>query len=140
MPPITNIFDQLRRDEDTKLFPYTDTRGKITIGTGRNLTDDGITPDESDSLLTNDVKRVNLALEVNFPWGLVLDDARKGVLQNMTFNMGLRGLAQFKQFLAELQAKNWQSASAAMLDSLWAKQVGARAQRLAIQVDSGFWQ
>jgi lysozyme len=140
MPPITNIFDQLRRDEDTKLFPYTDTRGKITIGTGRNLTDDGITPDESDSLLTNDVKRVNLALEVNFPWGMVLDDARKGVLQNMAFNMGVRGLAGFKDFLAKYQAGQYPAASQALLDSLWAKQVGVRAQRLAIQADSGFWQ
>jgi lysozyme len=137
---IANIFDQLRRDEGTKLFPYVDTEGKITIGTGRNLSDDGITPEESDFLLNNDVKRVNLALEINFPWGLVLDDARKGVLQNMAFNMGARGLGQFKDFLTLMQAGDFKNASAAMLQSRWAQQVGARAQRLSIQTESGFWQ
>ena len=35
---------------------YTDTVGKLTIGVGRNLTDRGLSDDEIDYLLANDIK------------------------------------------------------------------------------------
>jgi lysozyme len=58
----------------------------------------------------------------------------------MTFNMGVGRLSGFKNFLAAMAAGDWKTARNEMLDSTWAKQVGARAQRLAIQIDTGAWQ
>ena len=137
---ISCLEDQLRRDEGWRSKAYKDSVGKLTIGYGRNLDDVGISPDEGALMLQNDIQNATARLETAFPWTLGLDDVRRGALLNMTFNMGVGGLAQFKDFLAKMQAGDWQGASVAMLDSKWADQVGARAQRLAIQVESGTWQ
>lgn len=137
---ITSLADQLRRDEGVRTKLYQDTVGKWTIGVGRNLSDVGLSQDEIDLLLANDIKNATVRLESAFPWTLALDEVRHGALVNMSFNMGVGGLAQFRDFLGKMQTGDWKGASAAMLDSKWAEQVGARAQRLAIQVESGVWQ
>src|SRR5271165_5977924 len=104
---ISCLEDQLRRDEAVRLRPYKDSVGKLTIGVGRNLDDVGISLQEADLLLANDVKSATVALEANFPWTMDLDEVRKGALLNMTFNMGIRGLSGFKDFLAKMQAKDF---------------------------------
>jgi lysozyme len=138
--PITCLEDQLRRDEGVRLRPYRDSVGKVTIGVGRNLDDVGISEKEADLLLANDIQSATISLEANFPWTMELDQVRKGALLNMAFNMGVRGLAEFRDFLEKMQAQNFRAAAGAMLDSLWARQVGARATRLSIQIETGFWQ
>lgn len=137
---ITSLNDQLRRDEGTRLKLYQDTVGKTSIGVGRNLSDVGISQEEADLLLENDIKAATVALESHFPWAAALDAVRLGALLNMTFNMGIGGVAQFKDMLSKLQAGDYAGASQAMLQSKWADQVGARAQRLAIQIEGGSWQ
>ena len=134
------ILEQLRRDEGTRLKIYQDSVGKWTIGTGRNLSDVGISQDEADYLLKNDIEKATEQLAQNIPWTSQLDDARHGVLVNMTFNMGIHGLMGFKNTLAMIQAGNYSSAAENMLQSKWALQVGARAARLALQLETGQWQ
>ena len=140
MATISNIADQLRRDEGTRLKPYTDSVGKLTIGVGRNLTDKGITQDEANALLAGDIESARQELYQNLPWTINLDEVRRGVLVNMTFNLGIGGLLQFKNTLAHIQKGEWENAAADMLVSKWAEQVGPRAHRLALQVTSGVWQ
>lgn len=137
---VTDLASQLLRDEGQRLFPYVDTVGKTTIGVGRNLTDDGISQAECDTLLANDISAATVRLESAFPWTQGLDPVRQAVLVNMTFNMGIGGLAGFKETLAKIQAGDYSGAAQAMLQSAWAAQVGPRAQRLAIQMESGTWQ
>lgn len=134
------LIDQLRRDEGCRLKVYQDSLGKWTIGVGRNLEDVGISLDEADLLLTNDIKNATVALESTFPWTCALDDARKGAVLNMTFNMGIHGLGEFRDFLGKMQTGDYAGAAGAMLDSLWARQVGPRATRLSIQIQTGTWQ
>lgn len=134
------LTDQLVRDEGLRLKPYQDLVGKWTIGVGRNLSDVGISTDEAMVLLSNDVLEATKSLEQAFPWTSALDEVRLGALINMTFNMGIGGLSGFRLFLAAVQQGNWDEAKKQMLDSSWADQVGARAQRLALQVESGEWQ
>lgn len=134
------LIDQLIRDEGLRLKPYKDTVGKLTIGVGRNLSDVGISEAEAMVLLSNDVQEATKSLEQAFPWIVVLDDVRLAALLNMTFNMGVGGLSGFRQFMAAMQQGNWTEAKTQMLDSVWAEQVGARAQRLALQVETGIWQ
>jgi lysozyme len=59
------------------------------------------------------------------------------VLVNMAFNLGPTRLKGFKKFIAAFDAKDWDGAVIEMLDSKWAKQVGARAIRLAKMVRTG---
>lgn len=137
---VTNLSEQLIRDEGIRRFPYEDSVGKLTIGVGRNLNDVGLSADEIQYLLTNDIQNATQRLEESFPWTATLDDVRRGVLLNMTFNMGIGGLAGFKQTLAKIQGGDFSGAAQEMLQSKWAEQVGPRAQRLAVQLESGSWQ
>jgi lysozyme len=128
---------ELERDERCVLKPYRDTVGKLTIGIGRNLDDRGITRDEALFLLERDIALVSTQLYVNLPWFKQLDDVRQRVLANMCFNMGPGKLLTFKNTLAAIEARNYAAAKAGMLNSLWARQVGARAQRLAEMMLTG---
>jgi lysozyme len=135
-----DLVEQLTRDEGVKRYPYRDSVGKLTIGVGRNLDDVGISTDEINLMLANDIHSATVALEYNFPWTSSLDEARRGAMLNMTFNMGIHGLMGFRDFLGKMQAGDYAGAANAMLDSKWAQQVGARAQRLSIQIETGIWQ
>jgi lysozyme len=134
------LLDQLTRDEGVRLKPYRDTVGKLTIGVGRNLDDKGISAAEAGMLLSDDIKDVQRELQQAIPWAYQLDDARRGVLENMAFNMGVPGLMQFHNTLALVQSGQYDTAATAMLQSKWATEVGPRATRLAEQMRSGTWQ
>jgi lysozyme len=148
---ISSLEDQLRRDEANRQFAYDDDtggtllrggtlKGNLTIGVGRNLSAKGLSQKERDFLLANDIQDATAALEMNFPWTAGLDPVRKGALLNMIFNEGPAHLASFHDAMSKMQAGDYKAAAAAFLDSLWAKQVGPRATRLSIQIESGFWQ
>ena len=67
---------------------------------------------------------------------------RRGLKLNMAFNLGVDGLLKFKNTLALLRSAIEGHASYArvadgMLNSLWAKQVGRRADELARQMRTG---
>ena len=65
-----------------------------------------------------------------FPNLDTLPEEAQQVIVNMTFNMGRPRLSQFKKFIAGVNAGDWDKAAVEMMDSRWAKQVGARAERL----------
>lgn len=52
---MTQLEAMLRLHEGEKLLPYKCTAGKLTIGVGRNLEARGISKDESDLMLRNDI-------------------------------------------------------------------------------------
>lgn len=136
---ITDILSQLRRDEELRLKVYTDTRGKQTIGYGRDLVDRGISVIEAETFLDNDVRDCTQTLVTRLPWFPALDPMRQGVLQNMCFNLGFEGLEKFPKFLMACAQGDWNAAADEMRDSLWAKEVGNRAVRLEQQMRSGIW-
>lgn len=133
------IKEQLIRDEGMRKFPYVDTAGKISIGTGRNLTDVGLSEDEVDFLLQNDIQYVLTTLNRRLPYFQSLDSVRQGVLTNMCFNMGFRGLEGFQNMLTAFAKGDWETAAAEMMASRWASEVKDRATRLAQQTRTGLW-
>ena len=124
------VIEELKRDEGVVLTLYQCSAGKNTIGVGRNLDDRGITDDESDYLLSNDIDICIEELTNAFPWFVDLSDTRQRVMVNMCFNLGLSRLMGFKNFLAAMEAGDWETAGVEMLDSKWAVQVGPRSTRL----------
>lgn len=122
---------QLVVHEGLKLTPYQCTAGKLTIGVGRNIEDLGITEQEAMMLLDNDIERVRHELQSNFSWFTGLTEARKNVLIDMCFNLGISRLKGFKNALAAMESGLWDVAAKEMLSSRWADQVGQRAIRLA---------
>lgn len=130
------LFEQLERDEGRRRFPYTDTVGKLTIGIGRNLTDRGLSDDEIDFLLANDVRECVTDLE-SFPWFCGLDDVRRNVVINMRFQLGPAKFRKFKATIAAIAAGDYVKAGDQMQASLWAKQVPNRARRLIRAMKTG---
>lgn len=131
------LIAELVRDEGRRLMPYVDTAGKITIGVGRNLTDLGISLGECAAMLDKDIARAELGLDHALPWWRELDGVRQRVLLNMAFNLGLVGLSSFRATLGAIKEARFTDAAAGMQASLWARQVGRRAERLARMMESG---
>jgi lysozyme len=133
---------QLIRHEGCILHAYKDSLGYMTIGIGRLIDarkGGGISQAEADDLLSHDIDRVTHDLVGRFPWFPALDPVRQAVLANMAFNLGVAGLAGFVQMLSNVAAGDYLKASAAMMQSKWATQVGARATELASQMQYGRW-
>ena len=134
---IDALLVELRCDEGVVLRPYTDTTGHTTIGVGHNLSAKGISPAVCDLMLTEDVRDVVADLNRYLPWWTQLSDVRQRVLANMCFNLGITGLVSFRNTLSCIQSGAYDAAAAGMMESLWAQQVGPRAQRLAAMMRTG---
>lgn len=135
---------QLKADEGVKAQAYQDHLGFWTIGVGRLIdarkTGSGLRPSEIDMLLQNDIDDRIEALTRRLPWFQNLDDARKGVLLNMSFQLGVDGLMGFKNTLAMVESGDYMGAARNMMQSKWAGQTPARAARMAEQLRTGRWQ
>jgi len=135
---VDRMIEQIKRHEGVKLKPYHCTAGKLTIGVGRNIEDNGISEREADFLLMNDLSAMADAAK-SYAWYAGLNEPRKAVIINMLFNMGQPRFDQFqntKQFLADGM---YEEAAEEMLNSRWAKQVGQRAEELSQQMKTGQW-
>jgi|TARA_R110000744_G_scaffold320499_1_gene426654 lysozyme len=128
---------QIRMHEGVEYKVYEDTEGIKTVGVGRNLEDRGLSDDEIDYLLSNDIDICVKELEQTFDWYDDLDDIRKRVLIDMMFNLGMPRLKGFANMLKAIEAGAWKNAAVEMLDSKWAEQVGNRASRLSEMMESG---
>jgi lysozyme len=121
---------QLARDEGRRNRPYTDSVGKLTIGIGHNLTDNGLSDAAVDFVFDEDLAIVFVELDQYLPWWREMDEPRQAVLTNMCFNMGIKVLLTFEHTLAAMQRGDYQAAADEMANSKWAEQVGPRATRL----------
>jgi len=135
----TYLAGQLVRHEGLRLYPYRCTKGKLTIGVGRNIEDNGINREEALFMLENDIERSRKELENNLPWFSKLNEVRQDVLINMCFNMGITALLEFKKTIEYIEAGDFDSASVEMLDSKWAREdVGeSRSSELSQQMKTG---
>ena len=124
----------LKRHEGVKHFAYRDSEGILTIGCGRNISSSpinkgiGVSDDEIDYMLQNDIERTIKELSSEYPWFNELEEgARKDAIINMHFNLGRPRFAKFKKAIAHMEAANHDMAAIEFLDSRWAKQVKGRA-------------
>ena len=127
---IDTVTEMLIANEGVVLHEYKDHLGYSTLGVGRLIEKDkgGITEEEAKYLLANDIQTVCDRLDRNWSWWRDLSEDRQHVMIDLSFNLGNR-LGQFKNFLANLQAGNYQAASDDLMDSKYAEQVPNRATR-----------
>lgn len=116
---LQKLKQSIKKHEGLRLKPYQCPKGKTTIGYGRNLTDNGITQIEADSMLDRDLLNTKLELEDSIKFFHKLDDVRQNVLIEMAFNMGLPNLLEFKNTLKFMEKSDFINASIEMLDSAW---------------------
>jgi lysozyme len=128
----------VKAHEGLRLRLYHDARGVLTIGWGRNLIANGIRLREAESMLENDLDEAVLECQGRFPWVLALDGVRQAALAELTFNLGVQGLAGFVQMLGALQAGRYTEAAVQLRASAWAVEVGAtRTNDLAQLLEHG---
>ena len=129
---VRQVIEDLKHDEGFRPFPYKCPAGQVTIGYGRNLSTRGLSEREADLMLRNDVNEAILDLNRVLPeWRVILSPARQRAIINMMFNLGATRFASFKKMIQAIKEERFDKASYEMLDSKWARQVGARADRLA---------
>jgi len=137
---IEELKKQLIRDEAEVNHAYQDSEGYWTIGVG-HLIDKRkggeISHKISMLILDDDIKEVLGQCDRAFDWFDDLNEARKVVILNMVFNLGLDGFKDFKKTIYFIKAGDYNEASIEMLDSKWSRQVGARAARLSVIMNAG---
>lgn len=124
-----------------RFYPYKDSRGYMTVGYGHKILptenySKGITEQEAKKMLSSDAKVAWYdAIELLREYNISLTDEQREVvmeiLPNMTFQLGKKGVRDFKKMWVALRANDFKTASKEMLDSAWNKQTPSRAQKLA---------
>jgi lysozyme len=134
---IEQLIAILRRHEGFRERPYKDTKGKLTIGYGRNLSDNGVSLHEAEIMLRHDVEiALNDARDI-FPDFEEYNDPRQVVLVSMLFNLGRPRFMGFVNLIAAVQRRDWSRAAMEMVRSRWFEQVGIRARELAEMMETG---
>ena len=128
----------IKRQEGRRLLPngrhklYKCPADKWTLGWGRNVEDNGISGDEAELMLANDIRRCQDELAAFLP-ARFLSETQYNALISMLFNLGLPRFMSFKKMLRALRAGDIEGVVQEMLDSKWARDPAtkSRAKELA---------
>ena len=133
------LLEMLKRHEGVESHVYRCSAGYETIGVGRNISKSGLglSDDEVDYLLENDIVRVIKELSSEYPWFRGLDDVRKDAMIDISFNLGATRLRGFKRALAAMEVADYTTAAKEFLDSKWSRDVKGRATELCYMIETG---
>jgi lysozyme len=133
------LLEMLKRHEGVRSHVYLCSAGYETIGVGRNISKSGmgLSGDEVDYLLENDIVRVIKELSLEYPWFKDLDDVRKDAMIDISFNLGATRLRGFKRALAAMEVADYKMAAKEFLDSKWSRDVKGRATELCYMIEMG---
>jgi len=110
------------------------------VGCGRNIDRDGglgLSDDEIDYLLQNDIKRCRDELNNEYTWFKRLDAVRQDAIIDLFFNLGATRFRQFKKAIGYLESDDYIMSAAEFLDSRWSQQVGYRAEEICEMIETG---
>lgn len=134
------LIDMLKRHEGVEHFAYECSQSKVTVGCGRNIDRDGglgLSDDEIDYLLQNDIKRCREELSNEYSWFHRLDAVRQDAIIDLFFNLGATRFRQFKKAIGYLESDDYIMSAAEFLDSRWSQQVGYRAEEICEMIETG---
>ena len=139
---MNELIEMLRRHEGVRDKVYLCSAGYETIGVGRNISEDGLglSEDEIDYLLNNDIKRVREELTEEYYWFAGLNDARQDAMIDLSFNLGQTRLRGFVKALEAMSREEFENAADEFMDSKWSEQVGDRALEVTEIIRTGEYQ
>jgi|TARA_Y100000361_G_scaffold83941_1_gene74351 lysozyme len=139
---VNELIEMLRRHEGVRDKVYLCSAGYETIGVGRNISEDGLglSEDEIDYLLNNDIKRVREELTEEYYWFAGLNDARQDAMIDLSFNLGQTRLRGFVKALEAMSREEFENAADEFMDSRWSEQVGDRAVEVTEIIRTGEYQ
>jgi lysozyme len=135
-----DIREMIKRHEGCRLKAYKDSLGFKTIGYGHLMSigdKEEITNEEAEAMFEKDFQTALSNCRLFIAGFDALSENRRGVLVDMCFNLGLKGLLGFKNTLAMIKAGKFEEAATNMLNSKWASQVKTRAGELASIMKEG---
>tara|TARA_R110000764_G_scaffold56721_2_gene123669 strand:- start:1412 stop:1894 length:483 start_codon:yes stop_codon:yes gene_type:complete len=150
---VKQVYEEISADEGKVLHAYLCSEHHKTVGIGHKVLETdaendlhiyGIGADVADDqrisehrcyvLFQEDVQvAIGGCINIYNNWE-DLPQEMQHVLVNMCFQLGQRGLSNFKNFKAAIEDKNWTLAAVEMMDSKWAGQTPERALRLSKRV------
>jgi lysozyme len=138
---MTQLIDMLKLHEGVRSKVYVCSAGYETIGVGRNISESGLglSDDEIEYLLANDIARVKEELEDTYYWFNGINEARQDAMIDMCFNLGLTRLRGFVKALEAMSREQFDVAADEFMDSKWASQVGNRAVRVTEIIRTGVY-
>ena len=97
------LIEMVKRHEGVKSHVYKCTQGFETIGVGRNISESGLglSPDEIDYLLHNDLERCHQELQEAYYWYGGLNKARRDAMGGVPAGLGPAGGRRPAQELGE---------------------------------------
>lgn len=123
-------------DEGIKTEPYRDSSGHLTIGVGHKIEGNEISLSAVHEILKADIQ-IAEKIARRLIGNLFFEELslpRKLALINLAFNLGEGGLAKFKETLSHFKNKDFDLAASQLLKNRYAKQVGKRADRVALMI------
>lgn len=130
------LLDQIKEHEGLKLFPYKCPAGKLTIGYGHNLQDNGLSKSACEYILYDDIDEAKRNLRTIFGNEFFenLKDSKKIALIDMMFNLGMVKFLTFKRFIFAVETQNWENASYEIIHSRAYEQNKKRYKKLSEQI------
>lgn len=139
------LFELLKFEEGYRERAYYCSEKYPTIGIGTKLGPKNaplsnytfvVTEHAAKALLDDEVKKIRNEL-VKYRWYIELNSDRQAIIKSMAYQLGCAGLFKFKRMIAALEIKDYEKAAREALDSRWAKQTVARAERHAAVIATG---
>jgi len=137
---MTKLVEMLRRHEGVKMFAYKDHLGYTTVGCGRCVEEGvglGLSYEEINYLLKNDINRVRQELKKEYRWFSDLNEDRQDAMIDISFNLGATRLRKFRRAISAMEVRDYDKAAYEFLNSRWKDQVGDRAKELANIIRTG---
>ncbi|MGB1191832.1 MAG: glycoside hydrolase family protein [Pseudomonadales bacterium] len=131
-----NTVDKIAMEEGFMEMMYDCPAGKKTIGFGFNLETTAIPKYIAKLWLKALVMEIESDL-LEYRWYSQMNEIRRTVITDMVYQMGLSGVLKFKNMIKALEDRNYHLAAVEMLDSNYAKQTPARANRNAEMMHQG---
>ena len=119
---MSDLTEDLKRDEGFKGVPYDDTEGQPTIGYGTLLP---LTMEEGTILLEHRLRAVIAELHTESVYGQLPYSVQRA-MGNMAYNLGVPKLKGFKRMWAALYADEFLKAGYEAWNSRWRQQVGRK--------------
>ena len=138
---MSELIKMLKRHEGVRSKVYMCSANFETIAVGRNISESGLglSTDEIDYLLNNDINRVREELTDEYFWFPALNEARQAAMIDISFNLGATKLRLFVLALEAMANEKFDLAADEFMNSKWATQVGNRAVEVTDMIRSGQW-
>ncbi|SFD13901.1 glycoside hydrolase family protein [Pseudoalteromonas denitrificans] len=131
--------EQIKKHEGFNRHPYSNDSNTLSIGYGRKLDTLGISQEEAEVLLANDLSFLQNIIQISVNTKKC-NSPRMAALVALSYNLGFDGLMNFKRTLESVEKGSFDCISSELLHSHWARKAPMRAVELILQMETGKWQ